>query len=372
MNPLRSERVAHRHHGLEPGRDLAVYERLAHALNKHPEGFPRTQTGVELQILMRILSPEEAELGSHLTHNLETAEAIGKRMGVPEAELERRLLAMMAQGKVWRRKSEQAGKWAYRMAPFIPGFYEEYMVETRDMELLHLMGHYAREGALEIMTPTPALQRVIPALRSVAPEEILPYDDVKEAILAAKAYALFDCTCRVTRDMMGNRPCRFPTRNCLQLYYEETVPGPNMITRERALEVLDEAEAVGLVHTGTNYVNQMHWICNCCGCCCNLIRNLIEEGLEGAIAKANYYAEAAAGRCSACATCVERCPVKAIALREAVLTIDRSQCIGCGLCITGCPSDALALKRRTQGRFEAPPRDEEDFNRQRLRNRGLL
>ena len=351
---------------------MKVYKRLAEALNKHPEGFPRTKTGVELKILMRILSPEEAELGSNLTHDMETVESISARMRVPEEEVEKRLLAMMAKGRVWRRKSESVGKWTYRMAPFIPGFYEEYMVETRDMEVLHLMGHYAQEGALQIMTPTPALQRVLPASGSVEPEQILPYDDVKKAIMEAKSFALFDCTCRVTRDMRGDRPCDFPIKNCLQLYYEERDTGPNGITRAKALEVLEEAESVGLVHTGTNYSKEMRWICNCCGCCCNLIRNLTEEGLDGAIAKVNYYAVAQPDTCDGCAACVARCPVKAVFLNNGIPVIERSRCIGCGLCVTGCPTGTLTLMRKPEEEIEDPPMGEQDFNEKRLRNRGLL
>ena len=351
---------------------MEVYERLADALNKHPEGFPRTKTGVELKILMRILPPDEAELGSNLTHKMETAESISARIRVPEKEVEEQLLAMAAKGRVWRRKSETLGKWTYRMAPFIPGFYEEYMVANRDMELLHLMGHYALEGALQIMTPTPGLQRVIPASESVGPEEILPYDDVKKAIMGAKSFALFDCTCRVTRDMTGDRPCDFPIKNCLQLYYDERDPGPNAVTKGKALEVLEEAEAVGLVHTGTNYREEMHWICNCCGCCCNLIRNLIEEGLDGAIAKANYYAAAGPDSCSGCESCVARCPVKAVSVNDGIPVIDLARCIGCGLCVTGCPTGTLTLKRKPEEEIEHPPVDEKDFNTKRLRNRGLL
>ena len=81
--------------------DMEVYERLAEALKKHPEGFPRTKTGVEIEILRRILPPEEAELGSKLTHNMETVETISARIGIPEEEVERRLLEMMAKGRVW-------------------------------------------------------------------------------------------------------------------------------------------------------------------------------------------------------------------------------------------------------------------------------
>jgi Fe-S-cluster-containing hydrogenase component 2 len=349
-----------------------VYEHLAQALNELPEGFPRTETGVELKILMKMYSTVEAHLGSYMSHNMDTLSVIAARVGVPEKEIAQQLDAMMEKGKVWGRKFENEGLWKYRLAPFIPGSYEEYIVATRDEEMLHLMTHYADEGGLGIMVPIPALQRVIPSRKAIGPDEILPYDDVKKLILKAKSFSLFDCTCRVGRDMKGDRKCDFPIHNCLQMYYEERAPGPNTISREKALDLLDEAEDVGLVHTGTNYIDEMHWICNCCGCCCNLIRNLVEIGLDGALARANYYAVIETNSCVGCETCLDRCPVDAICIDDQFSAIDRNRCIGCGLCVTGCPADALALRRKPDAEIEDPPVDEAEYSRKRLRNRGLL
>jgi MinD superfamily P-loop ATPase len=115
----------------------------------------------------------------------------------------------------------------------------------------------------------------------------------------------------------------------------------------------------------------MHWICNCCGCCCNLIRNLIEEGLEGAIAKSNYRAEVMADGCEGCLACVLRCPVGAVQVNQLAPVIDSCICIGCGLCVTACPSGTLVLKRVAAALIVDPPVDERDFNERRLRARGL-
>ena len=39
-----------------------VYEKLRNHYHKHPMGFPVTESGVELKILERLFSEEEAEL----------------------------------------------------------------------------------------------------------------------------------------------------------------------------------------------------------------------------------------------------------------------------------------------------------------------
>ena len=43
-----------------------IYSRLADALDRLPNGFPRTTSNVELRILRKIFPPEDAELASHL------------------------------------------------------------------------------------------------------------------------------------------------------------------------------------------------------------------------------------------------------------------------------------------------------------------
>jgi electron transport complex protein RnfB len=44
-----------------------VYEKLAQHLDSLPAGYPRTESGVEMRILKRLFSPEEAELATTLT-----------------------------------------------------------------------------------------------------------------------------------------------------------------------------------------------------------------------------------------------------------------------------------------------------------------
>ena len=43
-----------------------IYERLAQHLDNLPGGFPRTESGVEVRILRRLFTPEDAELALHL------------------------------------------------------------------------------------------------------------------------------------------------------------------------------------------------------------------------------------------------------------------------------------------------------------------
>ncbi|MDH7490613.1 MAG: 4Fe-4S ferredoxin, partial [Anaerolineae bacterium] len=116
-----------------------VYERLADALNHLPNGFPRTATGVELRILQKIFSPEEAALASQLRGEMEPLDSIAERLGMAEDQALAALKAMARRGLVWGDKHE--GKRRYRLAPFVVGIYESHL-EQMDHEFAHLFEEY--------------------------------------------------------------------------------------------------------------------------------------------------------------------------------------------------------------------------------------
>ena len=63
------------------------YERLAEALDRLPNGFPRTDSGLEIRILEKICSPGEAALAGVLTGTPEPVEAIAARTGEAAGEV---------------------------------------------------------------------------------------------------------------------------------------------------------------------------------------------------------------------------------------------------------------------------------------------
>lgn len=47
-----------------------IHNRLARHFDRLPGGFPSTDSGVEIRILRRLFSPEQAELACHLNPGL--------------------------------------------------------------------------------------------------------------------------------------------------------------------------------------------------------------------------------------------------------------------------------------------------------------
>lgn len=345
-----------------------VYEQLAEALNNLPNGFPRTPSNVEIRILRKIFSLEEASLASQLTGSMSSAEAIANRIGLPPEEAEARLTKMVKRGLLWSRKEGRNS--LFRLAPFVVGIYEAQL-ESMDHELAHLVEKYlANGGAVGIMKPQPALHRVVPAQKAVKSELILPYDDVKAILVQSKTFHLRDCICRVQQDHIG-RKCDFPLRTCLSFSSFDRPPHPLDISKEEALDFLDKAEEMGLVHTVSNVMKGLGYVCNCCGCCCGILRGINEWGIENSVASANYYAIIDPDECIGCGICRKRCQVHAISEQDGISAVDVKKCIGCGLCATGCPNKAAKLVRKPDKEVVSPPVDFAAWEHERLRNREI-
>ena len=330
-----------------------VYEQLADALNRLPNGFPRTPSKVEILLLKKIFSPEEASLASQLCGDIESIDVIAKRVRLSSEETTAKLTKMAKRGLVWF--DGQSEKPKFRLAPFVVGIYEAQL-ESMDHELAHLFEKYMDDGgAAGIMRPQPAIHRIIPAQKAVKPEWILPYDDVRTVLLTAKTFSVRDCICRVQQDHIGRR-CNFPLRNCLSFSSVERPPNPDDITQEEALAILTRSEEVGLVHTVSNVAKDFGYVCNCCGCCCVSLRRISHLKLPASqVVQSEYYCICDEELCTGCEICLDRCHVNANFIEDNVVKIDRDQCIGCGLCVSVCPEDALQLIRKSDEELSELP-----------------
>lgn len=300
---------------------------------------------------------------------METAEAIARRIGLSEQEASEKLKSMLKRGLLW--SSQREGKLHFRLAPFIVGIYESQL-ESLDHELAHLIEKYMHEGgAAGIMKPQPALHRVVPAQKAVKSEWILPYDDVKAILLASKTFNVRNCICRAQQDFIGRR-CSFPLKICLNFGSYERPAREGDISKEEALALLDKAEEIGLVHTVSNVTKGLGYVCNCCSCCCGILRGVTDFGIKNSVAYANYYSVIDPGECQGCGICIKRCQVHAISEENGVAVVDLKRCIGCGLCVTGCPNGVAKLQRKPKEQIVDPPVDFKAWEQQRLQNRGLV
>jgi Na+-translocating ferredoxin:NAD+ oxidoreductase subunit B len=345
------------------------YERLADALNKLPNSFPRTKSNIEITLLKKIFLPEEANLAGQLTGTAEPVAIIAQRAGLSEEETANRLKSMMSRDCV----RGSASKGLYRLSPFVVGIYEAQL-DRMDHELAHLFEEYLEQGGIEIMRPRPAIHRVIPAQSAVKTEWILPYDKLLELLESCNTFRVRDCICRKQQDLEGTRKCNFPLHVEL-IFYKGTEtnepPVQPFVTKEEALAVLEKTEKIGLVHTVSNVAEGVYYVCNCCGCCCGILRGITEFGIEKSVAASNYYSVIDPSKCQGCGTCIDRCHMKAISAKNDISVVDLAKCIGCGLCVTGCPVNVARLERKAEEKIVEPPKNFAVWEHERLVNRGL-
>ncbi len=326
---------------------LNSYEKLREFLDQFPIGFRKTKSGVEIKILKRLFTEEEAELTTFLTIRPERARTIARRTNKSLSEIEEKLELMAKKGLIFRTHREN--QTLYNAAPFMIGLYE-YSVKKIDKELAQLFKEYYHTAGLEEIGASniPGF-KVIPLEETIQSDTTLyPYQMLKESIKHARKIAVTDCVCRKESQLLGEG-CNHPLETCLSFgvaaeYYIENGLGRE-ITSEEAIQIIKETDEAGLVHAGANSKHLSN-ICNCCPCCCVSMKGMTQYGLnKEKFMNAIFESIIDRDLCIACGSCVERCPVNAISLNE-VAEVDRNLCLGCGLCSNVCPEEAIHLKPR--------------------------
>ncbi len=332
-----------------------VYEALAGHLDQMPEGYPRTPTDVEIRILRKLFSPEEAALALKVTLRPEPPGVIAARAALDPQEAAQRLYDMSRKGLIYRlRKGEQV---YYMAAQFIIGIWE-FHVNDLDPELIRDVNEYIPYFFQQDSQRKNPQLRTIPIGRAIpAQETILPYEEARRILASQEKIVIAPCICRKEHQMLG-KGCHRPMESCFVFgvgaqYYEENSLG-RPISHGEAFKILREAEDAGLVLQPSNS-RQVVNICTCCGCCCQILKNLKTLPAPALVAATNFYAVLDTDRCTGCETCMSRCQMEAIRMEGSTAFILRERCIGCGLCVPTCPEEALRLEHKPEEERYTPP-----------------
>jgi ferredoxin len=353
-----------------------VYERLAQHLDNLPAGYPRTESGVELRILRRLFTPEEAELALHLSLLAEPARVIARRHKIPVEEATQRLQEMERKGLVYA--SHREGKEPKYMATqWVIGIYE-FQVSRLAPELVHDVEEYGPAWFDQSAWEKVPQLRTIPVGESIdAQLEVMPYERAEAMVRAHDQLAVAPCICRKEKEMAGEG-CDKLREACLVMgeaaaYYVHNGFG-RAIDQEEALAILAQAEKEALVLQPGNSKTSGN-ICMCCGCCCGILTNLKRQPDPASMVASAFVAALDVETCVGCGRCAKRCQMEALSLPEdphlaAVLDLER--CIGCGLCVTTCPTGALRLQRKPKAEQPYVPKDAVDANIRLGQARGKL
>ena len=349
-----------------------VYKKLAQHLDNLPAGYPSTESGVEMRILRRLFSPDEAQIATNLTMMPEPVAGIAARLDTDEAQLAASLDAMAQKGLIFR--ISKRDNTLYSAAQFVIGIWE-YHLNDLDEELIRDVNEYMPTLMKKSWQSTKTKQlRVVPVAKSVSAEmAIMPFEAAEEIINKQSKIVVSPCICRKEQKMIG-KGCDKPMEVCIAFgagayYYEQNGLGRE-IDKTEALALLKKGVDAGLVLQPGNQQKSMN-ICMCCGCCCGVLKNLKTLDKPAQMVHTNYYAQVDEELCTACEACVERCQMDAITVDEAA-QVNLDRCIGCGLCVTDCPTDAMMLKQKASENHYVPPKNVFETYMKIAQERGLM
>lgn len=352
--------------------DDAVYHKVATVLNTLPNGFPPTESGVEIKLLKKVFEPEEAELFCRLKLTYETPDQIAERSGISLEGLAGQLESMWKRGQIDSRLS--GGVRVFRMMPWVIGIYE-FQLTRMDKEFAELCDAYKPFLGPQLVMTKPQMMQVVPIEKSIPVSyQALPYERVSSIIENGKSFVVNDCICRKQNQILG-KGCDKPLEICMAIgdepgLFDNHPLGGRVISKAEAYGLLRKAEEAALVHMTGNVVSGQWFICNCCGCCDGQLQ-VARAGVKGVI-NSHFYADIDPVLCDACGICAEeRCQVGAIAEAEGSYRVDREKCIGCGLCVSTCPSEAVRLIHKSPAELAPPAKDEMDWYEKRATERGV-
>jgi len=352
-----------------------AYIRIARKIEaQDPHTAPKDEDGsvheAFIDYLKLIYSPEEAALVQHLN----VYEALATTQEVAEAsdkdlEYVEKILADVAS-----RNSIIGLENLYCLPPIpllvnINQFYPE--IKPGDIEAARLYQDYFIKGGFfryyEASKKGTPMARIIPIHRAIeANQQVLAAEEAHDYILnhSAEELALVPCPCRTRTEKLDIRECRdkFPIAACIMMgaaadHFERVGLGKR-VTKQQAIEYVDEMVELGLVGQTFNARVGDMVICLCCGCCCSQVRGRTQWDNPDALSPSNFVPRSGEG-CVGCEACTERCFFEALSLDEETnrIKVDVDKCIGCGVCTLACPEEALKLHRHERSTLPETSKD---------------
>jgi ferredoxin len=358
-----------------------VYRNLQKHIDNMPVGFPQSESGLDIRLLKHLFSPEEAEIALELSALPEPLERIQKRLkkkGLSVGNLEQKLDRLVKKGAIldFTYFVKNANKKYYCKAMMVVGMFE-LQAENLTKEFAKDFSDYVEEGFYKAFNSKKTSQmRTIPINTSVSKEAYIDtYDNAREIVKNASGkIAVLHCVCREAKDLLGD-PCKSSDIRETCLILEESasmlldIGRGRLISKEEALEKLQEAERAGFILQPSNS-RKPQFICCCCGCCCEVLKGFKMFPKPAEYFHSNYYSKVDANLCIGCEECVNSCHMGALSVVNSVAIVDHDRCIGCGVCVLKCPSSAIELMKK-QNEYVPPKNHEKMYQKILLEKVGV-
>lgn len=343
------------------------YSDLADRLNRFPQGAPPTE--LLFSILKILFSEKEAELVSCLPIRPFTIEKASRIWKMDLTNTQKTLDKLASRAILI--DIEQNEETVYVLPPPMAGFFEFSMMRVRGdidqkvlSELFYEYMNIEEDFIRELFTRGETqLGRTFihePVLSAQNALHVLDYERATHVIKTATHLGVGICYCRHKMEHM-DRDCDAPKEICMT--FNNTAA--SLIRHEHArqvdvkecLDLLQMAYEHNLVQFGENVRNQVNFICNCCGCCCEAMIAARRFAILNPVHTTNFLPEINEATCNGCGKCVTACPVEAMTLvssndpnkpKMKKAKLDEDLCLGCGVCVRNCAMDSIRLKSRPE------------------------
>ncbi len=336
-----------------------AYKSLEERLNQFPQGAPPSDA--LYKILEILFSEKEAELVAQLPIKPFTAKKAASIWHMSQSEASK-ILNKLASRCILM-DVETDGEVTYLLPPPMAGFLEFSMMRTRNDIDQHLLGelfyqymNVEEDFIKELFFSTETRLGRTFVNESVLTTEnsvhILNFERASHVIQTAKHIGIGMCYCRHKMEHMGKN-CKAPIDNICMTFGNVADSlirhdYARRIDASECMELLHKSYEYDLVQCGENVQNDVSFICNCCGCCCEALVAAKKFGNLHPIVTTGFIPKLNEDTCIGCGKCERVCQIDVITMKEdnnkKLPVINENVCIGCGLCVRACNNKSLTLK----------------------------
>ncbi len=341
----------------------SAYKSLEERINKFPQGAPPSET--LYKILSILFSEKEAAYVAQLPVRPFTVKRAAKIWKVNEVNAEKLLNRLAARALLL--DMDHSGTRQFMLPPPMAGFFEFSMMRIRNDidqkllgELFYQYLNVEEDFVKELFLSTETRLGRVFVQEGVLTNEnevrILDFERASHIIKSAEHIGISTCYCRHKMHHAGHG-CDAPMDICMTFGNAAASLIKYNYAREveasEGIELLHRAYENNLVQCGENVREDVTFICNCCGCCCEAMVAAKKFGMLHPVQTTNYMPEINDQSCTKCGRCMKACPIGAIEIRtdEAdikTMKINEEVCLGCGVCVRNCGKNSIMLKRRNQ------------------------
>jgi len=343
------------------------YTELVERLNRFPQGAPPSET--LYKILGILFSEREAGLVALLPIKPFTAAKASRILKLDLTET--RLVLDELASRAILVDIEQEGQTTYTLPPPMAGFFEFSMMRLRGdidqkvlgelfYQYLNVEEEFIRDLFVRGETQLGRVFVHEPVLSNGNALHVLDYERASEVIRTATHRGIGVCYCRHKMMHVG-RNCEAAMDICMT--FNSTAESlikhnyARLVDVSEGLDLLQQAYGQNLVQFGENVREQVNFICNCCGCCCEAMIAARKFGMLNPLHTSNFLPAVDATQCNGCGKCVNACPVEAMTLvssndphhpKMKKAKVNEDICLGCGVCVRTCSYEGLSLHPRPQ------------------------